>query len=309
MSSKPTKLPRWAVDGSGNLASNIVEPAPGEKDAGFPHGSTVLSSYENWKQSLVYLWLQYLSDGDVQLHDVQTATLETTGNVAIGGTLGVTGATTLGGALAVAGDATITGRVVATGPSASLDLRNTGDSSKRVRLQAPASLSTDQTWTLPPALPSSGRAALHVDSTGAVTADRYSINVGAANAQLTSVGLSGPAQFDGTAWFLGTSGTAQGPVFDVPLPTGETITAWKVLGTKNSASGTITATFTVRNTATGATVITGTATNSANAPGNIALTGSTGSLPFLVPDGHSLTVSVDGGGVTGDSIRGVNVTF
>lgn len=302
MSARPLSLPRWAS------TVPIVTPSSGKQDVGWRPGERAPSGYFNWLFFNSYLWHQYLADGDVLLHnvvanDLQTATLEASGNATVGGTLGVTGATTIGG------NATITGRVISTGSTASIDLFDIGTSTHRIRLQAPASLSADQTWTLPSALPSSSRAVLHVDSTGAVTADRYSINVGAANAQLTSVGLSGPCTFDGTAWFLSTSGAAQGPVFDIPLPTGETITAWKVFGTKNSATGTITATFTVRNMTSGATVITGTATNNANAPGAITLTGGTGSLPFTVPDNHSLAVVLQGGGVTGDSIRGVTVTF
>lgn len=137
---------------------------------------------------------------------------------------------------------------------------------------------------------------------------RRPVHVSAANAQLTSIGLGGPAIFDGSVWSLGTSGAAQGPVFDVPLNAGDILTAVRVYVIKTSASGTISAVFTVRNTATGATVCSGNASLSVNNPGNVTMTLSTiavGSLPFTILDGHSMTVAVSGGGTTGDQVRGV----
>jgi hypothetical protein len=91
MSARPVKLPRWAVDGSQNLAANVVEPSSGEKDTGFTHGSTALSSYFDWLFAYVYLWLQYFSDGVVTFVDISASTLTTTGNITIGGNVTATG--------------------------------------------------------------------------------------------------------------------------------------------------------------------------------------------------------------------------
>lgn len=60
---KPTNLARWAETAGGTPASNIVEPASGQKDTGWTTGQKpVPSSYFNWWQHQVYRWVAYLDD-------------------------------------------------------------------------------------------------------------------------------------------------------------------------------------------------------------------------------------------------------
>lgn len=96
MSTKPTTLPLWATTGT------IVVPSAGTQQAGHVANTSPLAEHENWYKNLVYLWTQYLSDGDVALNSLTIAT-----------TLGVTGAATVTGVLAANGGITvITGKSV-----------------------------------------------------------------------------------------------------------------------------------------------------------------------------------------------------
>lgn len=192
-----------------------------------------------------------------------------------------------------------------------MDLFETGGpAAERIRLQAPASLSANQTWTMPSALPGSGRAVIRIDSAGAWSFDRADeVCVSAAAGQLTSIGLASTATFDGNVWFLSTSGGGQGPVFNIPVASGYTLTALTAFGARGNATGGVTASYRVRNLTTGVVIAAGSATQSTGLT-DFALAITSG-LPVVIPAGHVLDVTTDnsGGAGSGNIVRGVRAVF
>lgn len=83
MSVKPGSLPRWA-----DVGGAIVVPPSGSLDVGHVAGSQPLNSYENWYKNLVYLWTQYLSDGNL------TGNHTITGSLAVSALITATGGVT-----------------------------------------------------------------------------------------------------------------------------------------------------------------------------------------------------------------------
>jgi hypothetical protein len=59
MSAKPTTLPIWATD----AAAQVTEPNLAKKQQGHLGGEPLFGDYENWYKRLVYLWTEYLRDG------------------------------------------------------------------------------------------------------------------------------------------------------------------------------------------------------------------------------------------------------
>lgn len=105
---KPSVLPKWAA------TATFPTPSSGKQNAGWKTGERPPAQYLNWLAWNTYLWLKWLDDGNVSFTDVQTATLEASGNATVGGTLGVTGATTLASS-AVTGNETVGGTLGVTG--------------------------------------------------------------------------------------------------------------------------------------------------------------------------------------------------
>jgi hypothetical protein len=110
MSTKPSSLPIWATDGG----AQITEPNLGKKQDGHVGGEPLAADYQNWWQNLVYLWAEYLSDGDLSGdHTID-------GNLDVDGDLSATGSFSSGPAAVgdltavsadVAGDVEIGGRL------------------------------------------------------------------------------------------------------------------------------------------------------------------------------------------------------
>lgn len=78
MSTKPTDLPRWSDVSPG---TTTVEPASGTKDTGFLAGERPPAQTFNWLYYIIYLWIVWLNDGDVEFNTVETVDLTVTGEV------------------------------------------------------------------------------------------------------------------------------------------------------------------------------------------------------------------------------------
>jgi len=74
MSTKPTETPRWAETAGGTPASNITTPSSGQLDTGWTANQVGVSGYDNWRQRLVYKWIQWLNDGDCAFDDLTYVT-------------------------------------------------------------------------------------------------------------------------------------------------------------------------------------------------------------------------------------------
>ena len=94
MASKPASLPRWA-----NVGGSIVVPISAKLDVGFVADEEPPAQYLNFLHNLVFQWLDYLNDGDLE------------GAHTIDNTLGVTGliTATAGLTAAVNQDVTVSG--------------------------------------------------------------------------------------------------------------------------------------------------------------------------------------------------------
>jgi hypothetical protein len=113
------------------------------------------------------------------------------------------------------------------------------------------------------------------------------------------------ATLGSTLALLTTTGSNYLPVI---MPTGGTITAWKVWIQKTSAAGTISAQLELINGANGGVSNVGAAaTNSANNPGYVQLeiTG----LSNANGDGFFFRINLTGGGTTGDVVLGYRVVW
>jgi hypothetical protein len=78
MSTKPSDLPVWAVDsvyssGPETGEDTKIEPSTDFQEEGWKPSTYPRPEYFNWFMNLVYLWCQYLNDGDVALNDVDVA--------------------------------------------------------------------------------------------------------------------------------------------------------------------------------------------------------------------------------------------
>lgn len=67
MATKPTELPEWATD-----ETNNTEPSAGQKATGWNQAQKPPSSYFNWWQFTVWLWIEWLNAAEV---DFGTATV------------------------------------------------------------------------------------------------------------------------------------------------------------------------------------------------------------------------------------------
>jgi hypothetical protein len=61
VSAKPASLPIWATA----VGAQITEPNLAKKQQGHLGGEPFFGDYDNWYKHLVYLWTQYLSDGQL----------------------------------------------------------------------------------------------------------------------------------------------------------------------------------------------------------------------------------------------------
>lgn len=105
MSSKPLVQPKWAA------TTTFTTPSSGKQNAGWKTGERPPAGYFNFLHFWTWQWIKWLDEGDVSFADVQTATLEASGNVTIGGTLDITGALGVTGAL-TAGASTLASATV-----------------------------------------------------------------------------------------------------------------------------------------------------------------------------------------------------
>lgn len=175
-----------------------------------------------------------------------------------------------------------------------------------VGLAAPSALAVSYTMTFPtsPDPGSTGFArVLTVSPSGTVSTTPF-----AAAGQVFPIQLAAPASgatLGSTLALLTTTGSNYLPVI---MPTGGTVTAWKVWIQKTSAAGTISAQLELINGANGSVSNIGAAaTNSANNPGYVQLeiTG----LSNANGDGFFFRINLTGGGTTGDIVLGYRVVW
>jgi hypothetical protein len=95
---KPTQLPEWATD-----ETNNTEPSSGQKETGWEFNQPAVSSYFNWWQHLVFLWIAYLNDGELDGDHVIDGNLEVSNDLEVGGTLDVAGPILANGNVDVSG--------------------------------------------------------------------------------------------------------------------------------------------------------------------------------------------------------------
>lgn len=70
MSTKPTVLPVWATSPA---SGGVVVPSSAKQQRGFVAGERPPAQYLNWILVNVYLWLQWVSDGDVSFNSLTVA--------------------------------------------------------------------------------------------------------------------------------------------------------------------------------------------------------------------------------------------
>jgi hypothetical protein len=71
MSTKPTDVGRFAVDGSDHDAANISPPSSGRRDTGYTLNYVPPSSEANYLENVAYRWRRWLNDGDVAFNTIE----------------------------------------------------------------------------------------------------------------------------------------------------------------------------------------------------------------------------------------------
>lgn len=270
MTTKPTDLVRFAVDGSNVNASNISAPVSGVRDTGYPTNAILTSGNLNYFLNGYYRWLQYLSAGAFQ------------------------------GASSFDSTLTVNAPIVITGATGSAIFTATGGGNA-ITLKAPASVTSSYAMTLPQALPTA-KVSVKIDSTGNMSfpaaVSNYSIAfaiLGTGSTFLSATGLP-------PTMTIGTGGSACPLVVNV----GDTISSWSIACNKiSNATISVTATFAkiINNTYTQVGAV---QTNSANNPGNITL-GQSG-LSVTVGSGESYVIYIQVSSGSSDTATGYSVT-
>lgn len=85
MSTKPSDLVRWGVDGGDADTTNLTVPSSGEKDTGWTLGQDPSSGVFNWLGNRSYRWFKYLSDGAFQGASTFDSSLGISGSATVGG--------------------------------------------------------------------------------------------------------------------------------------------------------------------------------------------------------------------------------
>ncbi len=117
MTTKPSDLGRFAVDGSDVDATNISAPTSGLRDTGFTDNYIPPAAEFNYLENVAYRWRQYLDDGDFT-GGVSVDTLTVTGNTTFGGNFDVVGTLKVGRDVEIGGQPAIVADIVFTANNA-----------------------------------------------------------------------------------------------------------------------------------------------------------------------------------------------